>query len=44
MVEDRDIPNFTETGNWTQVKPLREDSKQLVSRRNNWATRPFKDG
>ena len=40
MVEDRDIYNFTLTGNWTQVKPLREGSKQLVSRHNNWAIRP----
>ena len=39
MVEDRDIRNFSLTGNWTRVKPLRGCSKQLVSRRNNWATR-----
>ena len=33
MVEDRDINKFTSNGNWTQVKTLRESSKQLVSRR-----------
>ena len=37
MVEGRDIHNFTMTGNWTQVNPLRGGSKQLVSRRNNWS-------
>ena len=36
-VEDRDIHNFTLTGNWTLVKPLHRSSKQPVSRRNNWA-------
>ena len=40
MIEDRDIYNFTLTGNLTQVKLLHEGSKQLVSRRNNWAIRP----
>ena len=40
MVEDRDIHNVTLTGNWTRVKLLRGGSKQLFSRRNNWAIRP----
>ena len=37
MVENRDIHNLTSTGNWTQVKPVRGVSKQLVLQRNNWA-------
>ena len=37
MVEDWDIHKFTLTGNWTQVKPPRGGSKQLVSPCNNWA-------
>ena len=40
MVKDRDIHMFTLTENWTQVIPLPGGSKQLVSRHNNWATRP----
>ena len=37
MVENWDIHNLTLTGNWTHVKSLRRGTKQLVSRRNNWA-------
>ena len=40
MVGDRDIHNFTLTGNWIQEKTLRGGSKQQLSSRNNWATLP----
>ena len=40
MVEDRDIHNFTLTGNRIQVKALCGDSKQQVPQRNNTAIRP----